>query len=98
VEAALDVLGKLTAGVREVTLPAMASVPTLIEPEMYVYHAPYFDRTPELFQAPIRKRLELGRTMPASVYVQARRRRASCRTASRRRANETWGKSQPSLR
>jgi len=73
VQTALEVLRKLTAGTQDVTLPAVAQVPPLAEPEMYVYHAPYFDRTPELYQAAVRKRIERGKSMPASVYIQTRR-------------------------
>jgi aspartyl-tRNA(Asn)/glutamyl-tRNA(Gln) amidotransferase subunit A len=72
-EAALKVVGKMTAGMRDVTLPGLAQVPPLVEPEMYVYHAPYFDRTPELYQSPVRKRIERGKSVPVSVYIQTRR-------------------------
>ena len=72
-EAALQVFRKLSAGTRDVTLPAVAQIPPLVEPEMYVYHAPYFDKTPELYQAPVRKRIERGKNMTAASYIQTRR-------------------------
>ena len=72
-EAALEVLRKITSGTRDMALPATAEIVSLVEPEMYAYHAPYFEKTPELYQLPVRKRLEKGKAMPASVYIQARR-------------------------
>lgn len=70
---AIEVLRKLTTGVREVTLPAVADLPSIVGPEMYAYHAPYFAKTPQLYQPPTRKRLERAKDTPAAAYIQARR-------------------------
>ncbi len=72
-KAALEVLGKLTAGAREVSLPAVADLPSVVSPEMYAYHASSLAKTPQLYQPATRKRLERAREVPAAVYIQARR-------------------------
>lgn len=70
---AIDVLRKLTAGVRDVSLPAVADLPSIVGPEMYAYHASYFAKTPQLYQPATRKRLERAKDTPAATYIQARR-------------------------
>jgi len=73
IEAAIAVLRGLAAEVRDVTLPAVAELPSIVGPEMYAYHLPYFSRTPGLYQPATRKRLERAKDIPAATYVQARR-------------------------
>jgi len=73
VHAALDVLRKLTASARDVTLPPVADLPSLVNAEMYAYHASWFQKAPNLYQPPVRKRLERGAAMPVATYIQARR-------------------------
>src|SRR5262249_5342200 len=51
-ETARGVLGKLTGGVREVDIPPAGSVADVWNPEIYAYHAPWFVKTPELYQEP----------------------------------------------
>ncbi|MCI0336659.1 MAG: amidase [Acidobacteria bacterium] len=70
---ALEVLRKLTAGVREIAIPAVMNIPILGGAETYAYHAQWFTRTPNLYQAPLRRRLEQAAKMSAADYVLARR-------------------------
>lgn len=73
-DAALDVLGELTAGVREVDVPAAGSVVDIWNPEIYAYHEPWITASPELYQAPTRALIERAAATSAAVYARARRR------------------------
>lgn len=46
---------------------------TIIFAEAYAFHEPYFSKTPELYQAMTRERLQQAASIPASAYVNARR-------------------------
>lgn len=72
VNAALDVLRRLTAGARDVTLPAYQTLP-VAGAEAYAFHAPYFTKTPERYKAMTRRRLEAGAGVSAAAYIQGRR-------------------------
>ena len=72
VEAAMAVLKKLTAGIREVQLPAYGNVPVTAA-EAWAYHLPYYSRTPELYQPQVRLRLEGGRDITTAQYIAAKR-------------------------
>jgi aspartyl-tRNA(Asn)/glutamyl-tRNA(Gln) amidotransferase subunit A len=69
---ALEVLGKLTAGARDVRLPPLENLPVLAA-EAYAYHLPYLSKTPELYQPFTRARLEGGAKITAAAYIQGRR-------------------------
>ncbi len=69
--AALDVLRKLTASIRDVVLPPTSTV-TMGGAETYAYHAQWFTKTPNLYQWPLRRRLEQHAKTPAIDYVQGR--------------------------
>ncbi|HZS05414.1 MAG TPA: amidase [Blastocatellia bacterium] len=74
INAALAVLGKLTAGSREVELPAVGTIYTALGgAETYAYHAQWFARTPQLYQLTLRRRLEAAAKVPAADYVLLRR-------------------------
>jgi aspartyl-tRNA(Asn)/glutamyl-tRNA(Gln) amidotransferase subunit A len=73
VNAALAVFTKLTAGMREVELPASGTPAQVWGPESYLYHVPWFTKTPEKYQPATRRSLEGGAAVPAQTYVQARR-------------------------
>ena len=73
VNTAIEALRKLTAGAREVVLPPVADLPSIVQPEMYAYHAPHYAKTPLLYQQATRKRLQRGGEAPAATYIQARR-------------------------
>jgi aspartyl-tRNA(Asn)/glutamyl-tRNA(Gln) amidotransferase subunit A len=73
VEAAIDVVRTLTAGVRDVELPAAGNVATVWNPEIYAYHLPWITTTPELYQAATRNLIQGAGKASAVAYAQARR-------------------------
>lgn len=73
-ETALGTLAASTVRVRDVTLPAVADVLSLLEVEAYGYHAQFLERVPNLYQPAVRKRIEAGGKTPLAVYMQQRRR------------------------
>jgi aspartyl-tRNA(Asn)/glutamyl-tRNA(Gln) amidotransferase subunit A len=73
VNAAIQALAGISAGVREVELPYSNLLLTIASAEAYAFHAPYFTRTPELYQAMTRQRLEGAARISAADYVNARR-------------------------
>jgi aspartyl-tRNA(Asn)/glutamyl-tRNA(Gln) amidotransferase subunit A len=72
VNQAIDVLAKLTGGVRDVQLPVYQNLP-MIAAEAYAYHAAYLAKTPQLYQSSTRARLEAGTRVTAEAYIQGRR-------------------------
>jgi aspartyl-tRNA(Asn)/glutamyl-tRNA(Gln) amidotransferase subunit A len=72
VKEALQVLGRLTASSRDVELPAYQTLP-VVGAEAYTFHAPYFTKTPELYQPGTRRRLEAGAKVSAVAYIEGRR-------------------------
>ena len=72
VNKAIDVLGKLASGTRDVQLPAFQNLPVL-GAEAYAYHLPFYSKTPELYQPSTRVRFEGGAKVTTPVYIQARR-------------------------
>jgi len=73
VDAAIQVLQPLTAGLSDVRLPAAVNGARLWGPEAYLYHAPWFTKTPEKYQPAVRRSLQQSADAKASDYVQARR-------------------------
>ncbi len=72
INAALDVIGKLTAGVRDADLPSYKTLP-VVAVEAYAYHTPYVMKTPELYQPSTLARLRGGATISAPAYAERRR-------------------------
>jgi aspartyl-tRNA(Asn)/glutamyl-tRNA(Gln) amidotransferase subunit A len=72
-DVALGVLGKLTAGVREVEVPAAGSIADVRNPEIYAYHTPWITKSPELYQAATRALIQRAEDTTSVVYAQARR-------------------------
>jgi aspartyl-tRNA(Asn)/glutamyl-tRNA(Gln) amidotransferase subunit A len=70
--AALQVLRRLTASMRDIELPTYRTLP-VVAAEAYAFHAPYFTKTPELYQSLTRQRLEGGSRISASAYIEGRR-------------------------
>jgi aspartyl-tRNA(Asn)/glutamyl-tRNA(Gln) amidotransferase subunit A len=73
---ALSVLGKLTAGIREVPLSAntMESLRDVVRAaEAYAYHREFVAKTPELYQPLTLKRIPAGADVTTPAYIQARR-------------------------
>src|SRR5262249_13080888 len=69
---AIEVLRKMTGGVRDVELPVIGNIPVL-PAEAYAYHLPYFSKTPELYQPMTRDRIARGERITAAAYIQGRR-------------------------
>lgn len=79
---ALSVLGKLTAGIREIALSAntMESLRNVVRAaEAYTYHQEFVAKTPELYQPVTLKRIRAGADVTAPAYIQARRTLAQVR-------------------
>jgi aspartyl-tRNA(Asn)/glutamyl-tRNA(Gln) amidotransferase subunit A len=72
VNAAVQVLRGLTSAIRDVELPAYRTLP-VVGAEAYAFHAPYFTKTPQLYQPMTRRRLEAGAAVTATAYVEGRR-------------------------
>jgi aspartyl-tRNA(Asn)/glutamyl-tRNA(Gln) amidotransferase subunit A len=73
---ALPVLQKLTAGLRDVTIPASTQEQlrnAVRAAEAYAYHAESLARTPELYQPETRTRLRTGLDIRTEAYIQGRR-------------------------
>ncbi|MBI3667789.1 MAG: amidase [Acidobacteria bacterium] len=70
--AAIDVVRKMTAEVREVELPSTPVLP-IVAAEAYAFHAPYFTKSPDLYQPETRERVKQGATVTTVAYVEARR-------------------------
>lgn len=73
IEIALGVLGKLSAGVRQVEVPAAGSVTDIWNPEIYAYHTPWITKSPELYQPATRTLIQRAADTRSAVYAQARR-------------------------
>jgi aspartyl-tRNA(Asn)/glutamyl-tRNA(Gln) amidotransferase subunit A len=80
VNEALRVLGGLTASARDVHLPPYKLLP-VVGAEAYAFHAPYFTKTPELYQPMTRRRLQAGSTVTAAAYIEGLRELARLRQA-----------------
>jgi aspartyl-tRNA(Asn)/glutamyl-tRNA(Gln) amidotransferase subunit A len=85
---ALSVLGKLTAGIRDVPLAAntMENLRDVVRAaEAYAYHREYLTKTPELYQPLTLKRIRAGADVTTPAYIQGRRDLAQVR-----RTAEKW--------
>jgi len=79
---ALSVLGKLTAGIRDVALRAntMESLRNTVRAaESYTYHRDFVAKTPELYQPVTLERIKLGAAVTMPAYIDARRELAQVR-------------------
>jgi aspartyl-tRNA(Asn)/glutamyl-tRNA(Gln) amidotransferase subunit A len=72
VEAAIDVLRKLVANVKDVQVPATGNIADIWNPEIYAYHAPWITKTPELYQQATRNLIQRGDDGKSAAYAQAR--------------------------
>jgi aspartyl-tRNA(Asn)/glutamyl-tRNA(Gln) amidotransferase subunit A len=82
---ALSVLGKLTAGIRDVSLPAknMETLRDVVRAaEAYAYHREYVAKTPELYQPLTLKRIRAGADVTTFAYIQGRQDLAQVRRAA----------------
>jgi aspartyl-tRNA(Asn)/glutamyl-tRNA(Gln) amidotransferase subunit A len=72
VRQALAVIARLTASTRDVELPPYQTLP-VVGAEAWVFHAPYFTKTPQLYQPGTRQRLQGGSAVSAAAYIEGRR-------------------------
>lgn len=70
--AALAVIGKLAASVRDVEMPASNDT-TILRAEAYAYHAENVKKNLELYQPETLKRIRAGEDVTTAAYIQARR-------------------------
>lgn len=94
VEEAIGVLRRLTAGTRDVQLPALrlsqglASLPdaygSIITAEAYTFHEAMLAAHPERYHPLTRETIELGRAVSAPAYIRARREMEELRRSSDR--------------
>jgi aspartyl-tRNA(Asn)/glutamyl-tRNA(Gln) amidotransferase subunit A len=70
VEAAIEVLLKLAAGVSDVTLPPTTGL-NLIGPEAYAYHAKWITESPNLYQPATRAILQRSADTKAPAYAES---------------------------
>jgi aspartyl-tRNA(Asn)/glutamyl-tRNA(Gln) amidotransferase subunit A len=69
---ALSLIGKVTASIREIDLPA-ANDTLVLRAEAYAYHLEKIKATPQLYQPDTLRRIRSGAEIAASDYIQARR-------------------------
>jgi aspartyl-tRNA(Asn)/glutamyl-tRNA(Gln) amidotransferase subunit A len=80
-EAALVILKKITASLREIApLATDGSYKSWMDPysavftaEAYAYHKEYIEKSPNLYQAATLKRLRVGADVTAAIYIKSRR-------------------------
>ncbi|MGH9786000.1 MAG: amidase, partial [Terriglobia bacterium] len=75
---ALSMLGKLTAGLREISIPVSTNR-SVTDAEAYAFHADSLAKTPELYQPYTRGRLGTGAEVTTRAYVEGRRELAQLR-------------------
>jgi len=73
VEAAIEILGKLTASVQEIRVPSAPPAPLIWGPETYAYHAKWLKESPEKYQKPTRELMIRADDVKPEVYAEARR-------------------------
>jgi aspartyl-tRNA(Asn)/glutamyl-tRNA(Gln) amidotransferase subunit A len=73
VNAAIEVLRKLTAGVTDVQLPATVNGATIWGPETYAYHAKWLTESPKKYQTATRTQMIMFDEVKPEVYAEARR-------------------------
>ena len=69
---ALEVLGKLTAGLREIKIPVSTNR-SVTDAEAHAFHAETLAKTPELYQPYTRERLRAGAQVTTLAYIEGRR-------------------------
>jgi aspartyl-tRNA(Asn)/glutamyl-tRNA(Gln) amidotransferase subunit A len=72
IEAALEVVRTLSAGVMDVQVPPAGNIIDVWNPEIYAYHAEWITKTPELYQEATRNIIQAGGKANSATYAQAR--------------------------
>ncbi len=71
IDEAIAVITKLSAGMREITLP-VSTDRTVQTAESYAYHAESLAKTPELYQPETMRRIRAGASVSAADYIHRR--------------------------
>ena len=72
-EAAIEVVKKLTASVADVEVPSSGNIADVWNPEIYAYHKEWITKTPELYQDATRNLIQAAGKANSATYAQARR-------------------------
>src|SRR4030095_14972153 len=72
IEAAIEVVRKLTANVKDVQVPATGNIADVWNPEIYAYHMRWITKTPELYQDGTRNLIQGAGKANSAIYAQAR--------------------------
>ena len=72
-EAAIEVVKKLTASVADVEVPSTGNIADVWNPEIYAYHKEWITKTPELYQDTTRNLIQGAGKANSATYAQARR-------------------------
>ena len=72
VEAAIDVIRKLTAHVADVEVPSSGNIADVWNSEIYAYHQPWITKTPELYQEATRTLIQGAGKTSSATYANAR--------------------------
>ena len=78
IDTALGILKTFTASMKDVTVPPATTGP-LLGAEAYVYHAPYFAKSPDLYQPNTRAALQRASETKSEPYIKALRELAQTR-------------------
>ena len=79
-DAALAMIGRLTAKTMDVKLPPPAPESGVImQAEAFTYHQPWITKTPELYDTPVRTAIQSGANVKVEVYANALRELARSR-------------------
>ena len=70
VEEAIGVIARLTASVKDMTLPSTRDI--TLNGEMYAYHEEFFSKSPARYQIPTRRNLQNGGNAKAADYIRGR--------------------------
>jgi aspartyl-tRNA(Asn)/glutamyl-tRNA(Gln) amidotransferase subunit A len=73
VEAAIDVIRKLTARIVDVEVPSAGNIADVWNSEIYAYHQPWITKTPELYQEATRNLIQGAGKSSSLTYANARR-------------------------
>lgn len=74
VEDALAILRKLVAEIRDIAIPVSPGLGDVSNAEIYAYHAPWIQKSPELYQEPTRRIVMGGANAKPETYLAGLRR------------------------
>jgi aspartyl-tRNA(Asn)/glutamyl-tRNA(Gln) amidotransferase subunit A len=72
VNAALEVIRKMTVSVQDVQIPVTGNIADVWNPEIYAYHMPWITKSPELYQEATRNLIQRAGDGKPATYAEAR--------------------------